>query len=60
MDLDVSVRYRLDPDRVPEIHRNVGPDYLNKIIRPASQAVVRNVIARYSPIERKVESQGNG
>jgi regulator of protease activity HflC (stomatin/prohibitin superfamily) len=61
VDLDVSVRYRLDPDRVPEIHRNVGPDYLNKIIRPASQAVVRNVIARYSAIgvysEQRAEIQ---
>jgi prohibitin 2 len=61
VDLDVSVRYRLDPDRVPEIHCNVGPDYLNKIIRPASQAVVRNVIARYSAIgvysEQRAEIQ---
>ncbi len=61
VDLDVSVRYRLDPDRVPEIHQNVGPDFLNKIIRPASQAVVRNVIARYSAIgvysEQRAEIQ---
>ncbi|MCF2970819.1 prohibitin family protein [Synechococcus sp. Nb3U1] len=61
VDLDVSVRYRLDPARVPEIHQNVGPGYLNKIIRPASQAVVRNVIARYSAIgvysEQRAEIQ---
>ncbi|MCJ2542711.1 prohibitin family protein [Thermostichus vulcanus] len=61
VDLDVSVRYRLDPARVPEIHQNVGPNYLNKIIRPASQAVVRNVIARYSAIgvysEQRAEIQ---
>lgn len=50
VDLDVSVRYRLDPTRVPLLHQKVGQDYLNKIIRPASQAVVRNVIARYSAI----------
>ncbi|MFQ3612260.1 MAG: prohibitin family protein [Cyanobacteriota bacterium] len=61
VDLDVSVRYRLDPARVPDIHQNVGPNYLNKIIRPASQAVVRNVIARYSAIgvysEQRAEIQ---
>lgn len=50
VDLDVSVRYRLQPETVPLLHQNVGPEYLRKIIRPASQAVVRNVIARYSAI----------
>lgn len=50
VDLDISVRYRLDPARVAVLHQSVGPNYLSKIIRPASQAVVRNVIARYSAI----------
>ncbi len=50
VDLDISVRYRLDPAQVPRLHRSVGPDFLNKIIRPASQAVVRNNVALYSAI----------
>ncbi|WP_017326101.1 prohibitin family protein [Synechococcus sp. PCC 7336] len=50
VDLDISVRYRINPERVAVLHQAVGPDYLNKIIRPASQAVVRNVIARFSAI----------
>ena len=58
VDLDVSVRYRLDPARVPLLHQSVGKDYLNKIIRPASQAVVRNVIARYSAIGVYSEQRG--
>ncbi|MDX2271864.1 MAG: prohibitin family protein [Cyanobacteriota bacterium] len=61
VELDISVRYRLDPAKVPEIHQRVGPNYLNKIIRPASQAMVRNVIARYSAIgvysEQRAEIQ---
>lgn len=63
VDLDVSVRYRLDPAQVPQLHQTVGSDYLNKIIRPASQAVVRNVIARYSAIgvysEQRAEIQSS-
>ncbi|MBD2104727.1 prohibitin family protein [Leptolyngbya sp. FACHB-261] len=50
VDLDISVRYRLDPAQLPPLHRNTGPDFLNKIIRPASQAVVRNDVALYSAI----------
>jgi regulator of protease activity HflC (stomatin/prohibitin superfamily) len=61
VDLDVSVRFRIDPKQVPQLHQDVGPDYLNKIIRPATQAVVRNVIARYSAIgvysEQRAEIQ---
>ena len=61
VDLDISVRFRLDPDRVALVHQTVGPSYLAKIIRPASQAVVRNVIARYSAIgvysEQRAEIQ---
>lgn len=58
VDLDISVRYRLDPGRVAQLHQNVGPSYLAKIIRPASQAVVRNVIARYSAIGVYSEQRG--
>ncbi|MGK7908395.1 MAG: prohibitin family protein [Synechococcus sp.] len=61
VDLDISVRFRLQPDSVALVHQNVGPNYLGKIIRPASQAVVRNVIARYSAIgvysEQRAEIQ---
>ena len=61
VDLDVTVRYRLDPEQVAVLHQNVGPNFLEKIIRPATQAVVRNVIARYSAIgvysEQRAEIQ---
>ncbi len=50
VDLDVSVRYRLDPRQLSRLHREIGPDFLNKIIRPATQAVVRNDVALYSAI----------
>lgn len=61
VELDITVRYRLAPPEVARLHQNVGPDYLNKIIRPGTQAVVRNVIARYSAIgvysEQRAEIQ---
>ena len=61
VDLDITVRYRLDPKGVANLHQTVGPNYLSKIIRPASQAVVRNVIAKFSAIgvysEQRAEIQ---
>ncbi len=58
VELDISVRYRLAPQQVPQLHQSVGPDFLAKIIRPASQALVRNVIARYSAIGVYSEQRG--
>jgi regulator of protease activity HflC (stomatin/prohibitin superfamily) len=61
VELDVSVRFRVDPEQVSQLHQTVGANYLNKIIRPASQAAVRNVIARFSAIgvysEQRAEIQ---
>ena len=61
VDLDITVRYRINPEGVARLHQSVGPSYLSKIIRPASQAVVRNVIAKFSAIgvysEQRAEIQ---
>jgi len=40
--VDVSVRFHVDPDNVWRLHKEVGTDYVNKILRPEmrSQTVV--------------------
>lgn len=49
--LDITVRYHLDPDSVWEVQKKVGPDYLEKIIRPEAQTVVRNSVAMNTVVE---------
>jgi regulator of protease activity HflC (stomatin/prohibitin superfamily) len=49
--MDVTVRYHLDPDAVWEVHQQVGPDYVEKIIRPEAQTVVRNSVAKNTVTE---------
>jgi regulator of protease activity HflC (stomatin/prohibitin superfamily) len=46
--LDLSVRYHPDPDNVWRVHQRVGPDYLNKVIRPLTRCITRMVIAEYA------------
>jgi prohibitin 2 len=46
--IDISVRYHLDPDYVWQIHDQIGPNYVEKIIRPEAQTVVRNIISSYT------------
>lgn len=45
---EVTVNYRLDPEKIPYIHINLGHDYENKVIAPAVQEVVKQVTAEYT------------
>lgn len=44
----VAVNYRLDPDRVPEIHVNLGQNYAQKIIEPAVKETVKQITAEFT------------
>jgi regulator of protease activity HflC (stomatin/prohibitin superfamily) len=46
--VDISVRYHLIPKEVWQLHDQIGPNYVEKIIRPEAQTVVRNVISSYT------------
>ncbi len=48
--LDVSVRFRLDPNRVSHLHQTIGPTYLDKVIRPEVRSVMRNELALHRAI----------
>ena len=45
--IDLTVWHHLDPMRVAQIHQKIGPDYEEKIIRPAVRSVIRLVISEY-------------
>jgi len=49
--LEMSVRFHIDPDRVWKLHQNIGPMYVEKIIRPQTRSHVRMVIAQYPVID---------
>lgn len=45
--IDLTVWHHLDPARVVDIHQKIGPDFEEKIIRPAVRSVIRLVISEY-------------
>lgn len=49
--IDLTVWHHLDPDRVVSIHQKIGPDYEDKIIRPAIRSVIRLVISEYAVMD---------
>lgn len=48
--LDVSVRFRINPDEVAQLHQAIGPNYLDKVVRPEVRTVVRNELALHRAI----------
>ena len=45
--IDLTVWHHLDPLKVTEVHQKIGPDYEEKVIRPAVRSVIRLVISEY-------------
>jgi len=51
MPLDITVAYRLVPADGPWLYRNIGPDYVDKVIRPAARTAVREAVAGFTAQE---------
>ncbi|MGQ9630435.1 MAG: prohibitin family protein [bacterium] len=49
--LDISVRFHLDPQNVWRVHKEVGRDYVAKIVRPEVRSLTRNIISKYKVTE---------
>jgi regulator of protease activity HflC (stomatin/prohibitin superfamily) len=49
--IDLTVWHHLDPAAVAQIHQKIGPDYEEKIIRPAVRSVIRLVISEYAVMD---------
>ncbi len=45
--VDLSVRYHPDPTKVANLHQDIGPDYVNKVIRPNALSQTRVIFAEY-------------
>ena len=49
--IDLTVWHHLDPLKLITIHQKIGPDYEEKIIRPAVRSVIRLVISEYGVMD---------
>ena len=49
--IDFTVLYHPKPNKIGVIHKNIGRDYNDIIIRPESRSVVRQVIGKYTAEE---------
>jgi len=54
---ELSIRYQPVKETLPVLHQQVGPDYVEKIVKPEVQAQVRKIVADYLP-EQIYTSEG--
>ena len=55
---DISVRYHLMSGDVWKVHQEVGPAYIEKIVRPTSRTVIRDVVSGYTVTEVYASKRG--
>ncbi len=49
--VDLTLWFRLDPNKIIELHKTIGKDYEEKIIRPAIRSLIRNTVSQYGVME---------
>ncbi len=49
--MDVSVRYRPDVRRLPQLHTTYGNEYYERLIQPVVRSVAREVVGQFQPEE---------
>jgi regulator of protease activity HflC (stomatin/prohibitin superfamily) len=49
--IDLSVLFKVNPDKAPYILQNIGENYLDKIVRPVSRTVIRDNAVNYPAVD---------
>jgi regulator of protease activity HflC (stomatin/prohibitin superfamily) len=55
--MDLSVRFHIDPTRLTNLHREIGPDYINKVVRPEVRNQIRLAVSAYPVTEVYTEKR---
>jgi regulator of protease activity HflC (stomatin/prohibitin superfamily) len=48
--IDLTVLFRITPDKAPSIYRQIGLDYVDVIVRPLSRTRIRDISANYDAV----------
>jgi len=49
--VDATVLFHVDPRKASELFQEVGPDYIQKIVRPMARSQIRSQVAEYTAID---------
>jgi regulator of protease activity HflC (stomatin/prohibitin superfamily) len=49
--IDLSVLYKVNPDKAPFIMQNIGENYVDKIVRPVTRTAIRDNAVNYQAVD---------
>lgn len=49
--IDLSVLYKVDPNKAPFIYQNIGSEYVEKIVRPVTRTAIRDNAVNYQAVD---------
>jgi regulator of protease activity HflC (stomatin/prohibitin superfamily) len=49
--VDITVRFRTDPQRIGTLHEEIGEGYTDIVVRPTVRSSVRKIIGKFNPEE---------
>jgi regulator of protease activity HflC (stomatin/prohibitin superfamily) len=49
--IDLSVLYKVNPEKAPYIMQNIGENYIDKIVRPIARTVIRDNAVNYTAVD---------
>ncbi|MFC1478087.1 prohibitin family protein [Candidatus Margulisiibacteriota bacterium] len=49
--VDLTIRFHPNPDKVYSLHQQIGPDYVEKVIRPQIRSITRMELSAYDIME---------
>ena len=49
--IDISVLYKVNPNKAPYIYQNIGEDYVDKIVRPITRTAIRDNAVSYQAVD---------
>jgi regulator of protease activity HflC (stomatin/prohibitin superfamily) len=47
VEVDLSIQFHVDPEKVAQLHQEIGPHYLEKVVRPEVRSDTRMVISEF-------------
>jgi regulator of protease activity HflC (stomatin/prohibitin superfamily) len=51
VDVDLAVLYRVEPSEAPLLHKEIGPDYGDRVVTPVGMGIVREYVTRHDSNE---------
>ena len=49
--IDISVLFKVNPNKAPYIYQNIGEDYVDKIVRPITRTAIRDNAVSYQAVD---------